>query len=113
MTFDNNIENVISWADKRGLLKKENAHKQMLKVLEEVGETAAALIRNKDSDTIDGIGDSFVTLIILSKQLGYDPALCLQKAWDEIKDRTGTMIDGNFIKDDDEEILKRVQIKIH
>jgi len=84
-------------ADKN-ILKKENAHKQLLKVLEEVGETAGALLKSKDEEVKDGIGDSFVTLIILSKQLGLEPAECLEAAWNEIKDRTGKTVGGVFVK---------------
>jgi NTP pyrophosphatase (non-canonical NTP hydrolase) len=96
--FDNLIKNVLNWASDKDILKKENAHKQMLKVLEEIGETAGALLKGKDAEIKDGIGDSFVTLIILSSQLGLDPSECLQAAWDEIKDRTGKTVDGVFVK---------------
>jgi NTP pyrophosphatase (non-canonical NTP hydrolase) len=98
-SFDSLIENVTDWADNRMLLKKENASKQMLKVMEEVGETASALLKGDELKLIDGIGDSFVTLIILSKQLGLNPSVCLQVAWSEIKNRTGKTVDGTFIKD--------------
>jgi NTP pyrophosphatase (non-canonical NTP hydrolase) len=98
MTFDNLIENVSQWAADKDILKKENAPKQLLKVLEEVGETAGALLKSKDEEIKDGIGDSFVTLIILSKQLGLEPADCLEAAWNEIKDRTGKTVNGVFVK---------------
>jgi NTP pyrophosphatase (non-canonical NTP hydrolase) len=98
MTFDELIQNVNQWAIDKGIDKKENAPKQMLKVLEEVGETAGALLKSKDDEIRDGIGDSFVTLIILSKQLGLDPVDCLNAAWDEIKGRTGRTENGIFIK---------------
>jgi NTP pyrophosphatase (non-canonical NTP hydrolase) len=98
MTFDNLIENVSQWADDKNILKKENAPKQLLKVMEEVGETAGALLKNKEAELKDGIGDSFVTLIILAKQLGLEPADCLEAAWNEIKDRTGKTENGVFIK---------------
>ena len=98
-TFDENINNVIIWASSRGLLTPQNANKQMLKVMEEIGETASALAKGKQEELIDGIGDSFVTLIILSKQLGLDPAYCLDKAWNEIKDRQGKTVNGVFIKE--------------
>lgn len=111
MTFNEGIENVTNWAAHKGLLNSDNANKQLLKVMEEVGETAAAMIRGNKDAVMDGIGDSFVTLIILSKQLGYEPDECLQKAWEEIKDRTGTMVDGSFVKDSD--IVNKFQIKIH
>lgn len=97
--FDNRIEDVTDWAAARDLIKRENAPKQMLKVVEEIGETAAAMLKQDREKLIDGIGDSFVTLIILSRQLGLSPAECLQSAWDEIKNRTGRTVNGTFIKD--------------
>ena len=99
MSFDELINNVFTWADNKGLIKEENATKQMLKVVEEVGETAGALARNNRDELKDGIGDSFVTLIILANQCGYTPSECLQAAWDEIKGRTGKTINGVFVKD--------------
>ena len=93
------IENVEKWADDKGLLKKENSHQQMLKVVEEVGETAAALLKGKNEELKDGIGDSFVTLIILAAQCGYTSQECLEAAWNEIKDRKGKTTNGTFIKE--------------
>ena len=46
----------------------------------------------------DAIGDSIVTLIVLCLQLGYDVEECLTIAYNDIKDRQGVMIDGNFVK---------------
>ena len=100
MSFDELSENVLVWAEEKGILVKDNAPKQMLKVLEEVGETAGALLKDKKDEIKDGIGDSFVTLIILSKQLGLAPSECLEAAWNEIKDRTGKTVDGVFVKDE-------------
>jgi len=98
MDFEELISRVSGWADAKGILVKDNARNQMLKVLEEVGETAGALLKDDKAGVIDGIGDAFVTLIILSKQLGLHPTECLQAAWDEIKDRTGKTENGIFIK---------------
>jgi NTP pyrophosphatase (non-canonical NTP hydrolase) len=97
--FNTLIENVVTWAEEKNILKPENAPKQMLKVMEEVGETAGALAKNKQEELKDGIGDSFVTLIILAKQVGMEPAECLEAAWNEIKNRTGKTVNGVFIKD--------------
>jgi NTP pyrophosphatase (non-canonical NTP hydrolase) len=99
MTFDEGIDNVSQWAQSKGLLDKENATKQLLKVMEEVGETASAVLKGDHAKVIDGIGDSFVTLIVLSKQLGLEPLYCLEVAWNEIKDRKGKMVDGTFVKE--------------
>jgi NTP pyrophosphatase (non-canonical NTP hydrolase) len=98
MEFNELITNVIGWAEDKDILKAENAPKQMLKVVEEVGETAGALLKNNRDELIDGIGDSFVTLIILSMQLGVHPSECLEAAWNEIKDRKGETKNGVFIK---------------
>ena len=73
MSFDKLSDNILVWAQERKILYSANAPKQMLKVLEEVGETAGALLKNNEQGIKDGIGDSFVTLIILSKQLGPPP----------------------------------------
>ena len=93
------INNVKLWADEKNLLKKENSQAQMLKVLEEVGETAGALLKNKPKELKDGLGDSFVTLIILCYQLELEPKECLQAAWDEIKNRKGKTVNGTFIRE--------------
>ena len=60
---------IIQWAKEKDLLKSENAPKQRLKLLEEVGETAAAILKNNTDEIKDGIGDIFVVLVILAEQL--------------------------------------------
>ena len=90
---------VLKWADERGLLKAENAPRQMLKLIEEVGELAGAMAKNKQGDIVDAIGDIQVVLIILSKQLGIDYKECLIYAYNEIKERKGKLINGVFVKD--------------
>ena len=60
---------ILQWAKEKDLLKLENAPKQRLKLLEEVGETAAAILKNNHEGVKDGIGDVFVVLVILSDQL--------------------------------------------
>jgi Phosphoribosyl-ATP pyrophosphohydrolase. len=98
MNFTELIQATIEWGSQRGLIQERNATRPMLKVTEEIGELAGSLAKNKREDTIDAIGDSFVTLIILSAQLGLDPADCLQQAYNEIPDRKGETVDGVFIK---------------
>ena len=60
---------ILNWAKEKDLLKFENAPKQRLKLLEEVGETAGAILKNNHEGVKDGIGDIFVVLVILSEQL--------------------------------------------
>lgn len=65
------IESVEQWAKNKGLDKAEPS-KQMLKVVEETGEVAAALARNDQDALREGIGDVAVTLIILALQNDMD-----------------------------------------
>jgi len=101
-------ENVIQWAQDRGIFEKATPLTQHDKTIEEVIEIRDALVRFQESDfhprlfkgeAMDGIGDTIVTLIILAKMLGTDIETCLQMAWDQIKDRKGKMIDGKFVKE--------------
>jgi len=62
-------EQVIAWAKERDLIHDGNAGKQYLKFLEEVGETARAIIKRDKLQMIDGFGDIAVTMIILGSQL--------------------------------------------
>ena len=94
------FDKVEGWSMVRGL-DKADPRNQYLKVVEEVGEIASGLARNKKELIKDGIGDTFVTLIILAQQLGVTPEECLLMAWNEIKDRNGLLVDGIFIKEED------------
>ena len=40
-------------------------------------EDCENLLKGNQEELKDGLGDSFVTLIILSKQLGFTPSECL------------------------------------
>lgn len=98
MTMDELVRNVEQWAIAKGLDNPEYSSRQALKVMEEVGETMAALARGKKHALKDGIGDSIVTLVILALQNGLSTTECLQCAYDEIKGRTGKTQNGVFIK---------------
>ncbi len=100
MTVNELIEKVEIWATEKKLNDKEKSLAQMCKVVEEVGETASALVKGNRESLKDGIGDSMVTLIILALQQGLSITECLEAAWNEIKDRKGKINEnGTFIKD--------------
>jgi NTP pyrophosphatase (non-canonical NTP hydrolase) len=90
---------VVQWADQKGLIKPENAPKQFMKVVEELGELSSAIIKEDIDKELDGYGDVLITLIILAEQRNIDLKLALNLAYNEIKDRKGTLKDGSFIKE--------------
>ena len=96
--MDSLIEKIEQWSTDRNLDKADSA-KQMLKVMEEVGEVASALAKDDKDELIDGIGDVVVTLIILAEQNGLTLKECLESAYGEIANRKGKTINGIFIKD--------------
>ena len=87
-----------SWADERGIYEKGNSHTQYVKLMEEAGELAQALL-NKDSYEIkDAIGDMVVVLTNLAVLEGMQIENCIDSAYNEIANRTGTMHNGTFVK---------------
>ena len=94
------IARVEEWGEEKGLIgDKANPDRQMLKLIEEVGETARALAYGDQEGLKDGIGDCVVVLIVLAAQHDKTLEECLEHVWDEIKDRTGKLEDGLFKKD--------------
>ena len=61
---------IIKWANERDLIHSENADKQRLKLIEECGELASAILKNDIELQKDSLGDVFVVLTILEAQLG-------------------------------------------
>ena len=99
-TLDELAMAVLAWADERGLIEPENAPRQMLKVVEELGELTGAMAKDRRDDQKDAIGDVLVTILILAVQLGFSSTECLAHAYNEIANRTGKTVDGVFIKDE-------------
>jgi NTP pyrophosphatase (non-canonical NTP hydrolase) len=112
--------NVIRWAQERGIFDRGDALAQLDKTEEELDETINAVkalenwewaiqadpknvnpetIKSLKNEVADGIGDMLVTIIIAAEMLNLQTLDCLQLAYDEIKDRTGKMVDGQFVKD--------------
>jgi len=59
---------IISWANDKNFVEEKFAPKQRLKLIEECGELAGAILKNKVDEQKDAIGDIFVVLVILQKQ---------------------------------------------
>ena len=88
------------WAAERGIYEKGNSHTQYVKLQEEAGELAKALL-NKDKPEIkDAIGDIVVVLTNLAYLEGVTIEECIKSAYSEISNRKGKMINGTFVKED-------------
>ncbi|MBC1420148.1 MazG-like family protein [Listeria fleischmannii] len=98
--MDTLVKLIEQWSvDKK--INEADSSKQMLKVVEETGEIAAALARSDKEALKDGIGDVIVTLIILAQQNNMTLQECLEFAYDEIKNRKGETVNGVFVKESD------------
>ena len=72
---------------------------QFEKTLEEIEELNDAIEDNDLPEIKDAIGDTTVTLILLAERYGLTFEDCLEWAYNQIKGRTGQMIGGVFVKD--------------
>ena len=87
------------WADERGLYENGDAKTQALKLVEEVGETCRAILKEDHDEVVDGIGDCVVVLTNLAELVGVPIEECIEAAYDEIKNRKGKMANGTYVKD--------------
>jgi len=100
------------WADARGIIRNGKLVTQVAKLFEESGELAGAILKNKDKEIKDSIGDSIVVLNNIAKIYGTTLEECWNLAYEEIKDRKGYLNEeGNFIKEADmQEVIKAEKI---
>ena len=100
-----NKENIFGlireWAQERGLYDKGDSKTQYIKLIEESGELAQAILKNDEPEVIDAIGDMVVVLTNLAELEGMSIEDCIDSAYTEISARTGKMINGTFVKDAD------------
>lgn len=94
------IKKIEKWAEDRNLILGSNPKSQAEKTMEECEELLQAISDNERYEIKDAIGDIVVTLVIQCKMQGFDFIDCVESAYDVIKDRTGRMIDGKFVKDE-------------
>jgi NTP pyrophosphatase (non-canonical NTP hydrolase) len=86
------------WADERGIYDKGDEKTQYVKLMEEAGELAQAILKQNKEEAIDAVGDMVVVLTNLAVFIGADIEDCITSAYNEIKDRKGKMDNGTFIK---------------
>ncbi len=107
---------VEAWAEEKGIFEKAIKIAQGNKTLEECNELLEALqaqdsglssfynskgkLVNTDEEIKDALGDILVTIIIQAKMQGIKLEECLESAYNVISKRKGSMINGQFVKDE-------------
>jgi len=86
------------WADEKGIYNKGDSKTQYIKLMEEAGELAQAILKNDETEVIDAIGDMVVVLTNLAALRGHKIETCVKSAYNVIKSRQGKMVNGTFVK---------------
>lgn len=112
LTMDKLATNVVAWAKDKDLHALQ--HGQFHKVLEEIGETARAVLKQNEDQITDGIGDIAVTLIIhywqqdkildvhtakatsIEKLAGVESEEVLRESSDALHALTNSWLEGSF-----------------
>lgn len=88
------------WAKDRNLYQKGDSKTQYVKLMEEAGELAQALLKQNKPEIKDAIGDMVIVLANLSELEGFKIEDCINESFNVISKRTGKMVNGTFVKDE-------------
>jgi|TARA_E500000331_G_scaffold139472_1_gene136401 NTP pyrophosphatase (non-canonical NTP hydrolase) len=95
----NVFDDIRSWATDKGIYDKGSSGVQYLKLIEEAGELADALLKKDKAEIQDAIGDMVVVLTSIAKFEDMFIEDCIKSAYNVIAKRTGKMVNGTFVKD--------------
>lgn len=98
MKLTNEFEPIRAWAKEKGILDKGDVKTQYVKLQEEAGELAKAILKDDSPEIIDGLGDCVVVLVNLAELAGYNLEECINEAYSVIAKRKGKMANGTFVK---------------
>jgi|TARA_R100001530_G_scaffold88032_2_gene61280 NTP pyrophosphatase (non-canonical NTP hydrolase) len=87
------------WAEQKGIIEKGNVKTQYIKLQEESGELAKAILEEDLDELKDAVGDMVVVLTSLSSLSGFKIEDAIDLAYAEIKNRKGEMINNTFKKE--------------
>ena len=91
---------VVQWGEARGIVQNSTPYAQAQKTQEELYELFEAIEDGDREAMADAYGDILVTLVMGCATADLDLVTCFKGAYNEIKDRSGTMrADGIFYKD--------------
>lgn len=113
------FQKIVQWNTERGLLEKGfNQEKETSFIIEELLEATGnydsisarekaeeyakeitSNAKQEDHDVIDALFDIVIFASGAMAKLGYNPTKVMDEGFREINSRTGTLIDGKFVKD--------------
>jgi NTP pyrophosphatase (non-canonical NTP hydrolase) len=99
MELKNEFQPIRDWAKEKGIFEKGDIKTQYVKLQEESGELAKAILKNDEAEIIDAIGDIAIVLTNLAEFKGYSIEECINSAYQVIAKRTGKMENGTFVKE--------------
>ena len=92
------FDSIRDWAQVRGIYNSGDSKTQFAKLMEEVGELAQGILKNDKAEIKDAIGDIVVVITNLAHLEQMKVEDCIASAYNEIKDRKGSMNNGTFVK---------------
>ena len=98
MKLKNEFSSIREWADNKGIYQKGDIKTQYVKLQEEAGELAKAIINNNSEEITDAIGDCIVVLTSIAYFNNITVEECINSAYQVIAKRKGEMVNGSFIK---------------
>lgn len=98
--LDSNFNKIREWAANKGIYSQGDSKTQYIKLMEEAGELAQAILKEDEPEIIDAIGDMVVVLTNLAKMRGHNIEDCISSAYSVISKRSGKIINGTFVKDE-------------
>jgi NTP pyrophosphatase (non-canonical NTP hydrolase) len=98
MKLKNEFSPIREWANNKGIYQKGDIKTQYVKLQEEAGELAKAIINNDIEEITDAIGDCIVVLTSIAYFNNITVEECINSAYQVIAKRKGEMINGSFIK---------------
>ena len=91
---------IIQWSEARKIIPNSTPDTQLLKAMSELGELADATIKKDRAGIVDGVGDVMICLVNYCALQDINLVTCIEKAYEEIKDRKGTLMpNGVFVKE--------------
>lgn len=91
---------ILQWSEARKIIPNSTPDTQLLKAMSELGELADATIKKDREGIVDGVGDVMVCLVNYCALQDIDLVICMESAYDQIKNRKGTLMpNGVFVKE--------------